>query len=1309
MKKILLSASFLLVTGYMFASGLISGQTYKLSLGEKVLTVENASLNDKANVVTWLETNVNAQRWVLISNTDNGVQWTNAYSGKYLSCNGSVVSGAKICQAISTESATWEVIPVEGQDGLYYITQSGLFMEAADLNSDGGSIRLSTKKTGVAAERQMWKLEAVEAQPNYLTETIRDEMMKGWKNSYYNDSQGRIGEGGFWGDAEMFEIVLDAYETTGDVQYKTMFDKLHADFIKRQGSNWESNDFNDDIAWIVIASVRGYLMTGTKSYLDVAKSNFDMMYERAAVLPHDMLIWNAVENAYGTNSCINGPAEVAACYLAIATGDESYYEKARKTYAAQREYLYKPSTGQVYDSFTWHKNVPANYNTWASTYNQGTFLGAAIMLYNHYGDEQYKEDAKMIMKYTRERMCNEFGIINVCQGVVNGDGSLVGDLPGFKGILMRYVRRFMVDFYQPDCTEWIAANAFQAYNNRNSDGVSCTAWLTKTVEEYTTGIPFTNYNKDPFGPSTAVSAAFNSYIGNKTVRKDAFAGVEAENFDYLKGIYLQPADGTIVTSAMGGNLSEKAYTGYHNVDFGSYYAKSIEFKVLPQRPSCKIEVRLDNPDGELLGTVTLPDKQEWQTVSMELSKPLDGMHNIYLKYTRGTGTAKLLLDNFRFKQEGYTSQDITDNGGIITTSIQSETKLTAADAVIDNKITTGLIGTISGDAWIQYQSPYPVFLKGYLLVAAEGIQEGDPKSWKLQASEDGKKWTDIDVQNNQLFEARYQKKQYDTQVAKTYTYFRLFVSERQGSSDRFQLAEWQLFGTALAGNCITTDGGILSAQHIEGIEKLIDKDDTSIYQVNSSDLWLEYKAESTYIPSFYSITTADAPNSDPKAWILYASKDGEAWVEIDQRNDQQFPYRGSTYTYSLTTLPSAVESGYTYFKLHITDNNGATDTRLAEWQVIGEYVPITFYNDVTANGGEWTSSFNESMNSNELKKLADNDGNTFYTFGGNAFPWVQYKSSTEVKLTGFALVSADDPGKDPVVVRIEYKDEGDTEFRRAFRGEVTFTKRNERIYTVTRPVSGQYFRLMIEAVADGGSEAKLAEFELYGNGILTNDLTIGGIMTAQYESANSVEASDKLIDKTESTKYCADFPLSSWICCEVPEPVKVNMYSLTSGNDAEGRDPSAWTLEASNNGEDWTVIDTRTNQSFSDRKITQYYTCNPEEQPYSYFRLNVTENHGDSQLQLSEWQLLFVDKKDVGIEPGLSINAFAKIRLTDDKLYVDTPEAAQVQVYDLSGILMLNEEVQSGASAVSVGHLDKGIYIVRMQLSKRTISQKIIK
>lgn len=51
------------------------------------------------------------------------------------------------------------------------------------MDSDGESVRLSTKKSGTLAERQMWKLEVVEAQPNYLTEATRDAMMEGWKKT----------------------------------------------------------------------------------------------------------------------------------------------------------------------------------------------------------------------------------------------------------------------------------------------------------------------------------------------------------------------------------------------------------------------------------------------------------------------------------------------------------------------------------------------------------------------------------------------------------------------------------------------------------------------------------------------------------------------------------------------------------------------------------------------------------------------------------------------------------------------------------------------------------------------------------------------------------------------------------------------------------------------------------------------------------------------------------------------------------------------------------------------------------------------
>lgn len=56
-----------------------------------------------------------------------------------------------------------------------------------------------------------------------------------------------------------------------------------------------------------------------------------------------------------------------------------------------------------------------------------------------------------------------------------------------------------------------------------------------------------------------------------------------------------------------------------------------------------------------------------------------------------------------------------------------------------------------------------------------------------------------------------------------------------------------------------------------------------------------------------------------------------------------------------------------------------------------------------------------------MKRLTDNDGNTFYTFGGDVAPWIEYKSSIEVKLKSFSIVSADEPDKDPVMIKVEYK------------------------------------------------------------------------------------------------------------------------------------------------------------------------------------------------------------------------------------------------------------------------------------------------
>ena len=85
------------------------------------------------------------------------------------------------------------------------------------------------------------------------------------------------------------------------------------------------------------------------------------------------------------------------------------------------------------------------------------------------------------------------------------------------------------------------------------------------------------------------------------------------------------------------------------------------------------------------------------------------------------------------------------------------------------------------------------------MASANDETSRDPKSWKLQASNDATQWVDLDTQTGQAFATRWEKKSYDLAVATSYKYFRLYITARQGegSVGDFQLAEWQLFGSGV--------------------------------------------------------------------------------------------------------------------------------------------------------------------------------------------------------------------------------------------------------------------------------------------------------------------------------------------------------------------------------------------------------------------------------------------------------------------------------------------------------------------------------
>ncbi len=519
--RFLLLSLVLLVTSVVETMGGVKlGKTYyvcPVTRMDKGLFINNSSLEDNANVLLWTNTNVPAQQWMVVGNRDGSVSLQNVYTTRFLACSCNPIGKlAQLVQVATSESdwAKWILIPVKGKgDTFRLVQQHGMCNWAITQDSKEDGAKLMFESVDDANANQMWKF--VETEPKLkMDETIRKQMADAFLFQFLlSENGGKTFTRGSWQEAEILETMLDLYQSTGERKYLDVFEDVFGYFISQTGDDWlhlvwsdsykwYGHDFNDDVMWMVIASARAFLLIGDKKYLDYAKHNFDAVYNRA-INPWGMMRWAQISGAAtATNSCINGPTEVAACYIAQATGDESYYEKARSLYANQRKFLYNEQSGEVWDSFSWNNSpyVPENYNRWVSTYNQGTMLGAAIMLYQHFGDSLYVKDANQLVTCVRKQLCNQYGIIKVCQEVD-------GDRCGFKGILMRYMRRYAQELGHEEIMEWLRRNAFHAYNNMNSKGIACSAWLTKSSED---GIfEGKNYMDLPFGCSTAVSAVAN--------------------------------------------------------------------------------------------------------------------------------------------------------------------------------------------------------------------------------------------------------------------------------------------------------------------------------------------------------------------------------------------------------------------------------------------------------------------------------------------------------------------------------------------------------------------------------------------------------------------------------------------------------------------------------------------------------------------------------------------------------------------------------------------------------------------------------
>ena len=127
------------------------------------------------------------------------------------------------------------------------------------------------------------------------------------------------------------------------------------------------------------------------------------------------------------------------------------------------------------------------------------------------------------------------------------------------------------------------------------------------------------------------------------------------------------------------------------------------------------------------------------------------------------------------------------------------------------------------------------------------------------------------------------------------------------------------------------------------------------------------------------------------------------------------------------------------------------------------------------------------------------------------------------------------------------------------------------------------------------------------------------------------EVASNLADGMAGSKWLV-FASTGWVEYEFDEAQPIVRYSLTSGNDAEERDPSSFRVLGSQDGEEWTLLDSRSGETFDGRGVTNEYEVTPTGETYNHLRLEVTENQSGSIVQLAGWEPIAV--ADAVAEPA---------------------------------------------------------------------------
>ena len=514
----------------------------------------------------------------------------------------------------------------------------------------------------------------------------------------------------------------------------------------------------------------------------------------------------------------------------------------------------------------------------------------------------------------------------------------------------------------------------------------------------------------------------------------------------------------------------------------------------------------------------------------------------------------------------------------------------------------------------------------YTVTSANDSPERDPYEFTLFGSNNGTDFDQLDFRTGVEFGARFETQVYFLDNSTSYSSYRIdFKTEAGaggpfGSGDIFQFAELELFDTFA----------------FESLIAIVDRD--------SGEITLKNDNSTPVTVTAYSVTSAaGALNSD--VWTSISgntdggsgdgSVDNDPWVRFTETGARGDLSEAEDPSGDGTVLAAGQEISLGNAWIRGPAEDLAVDFLLDDLTALS--VPVIYEGNNNNSFALGDLSFDGAIDAADWQAFKDGQGTDFSTIisAAESYTFGDLDSDFDHDLHDFALFeqlydAAVGPGAlQRLILGVPEPATGMLLLAALAFGSASIRRRSTR--HATAAVAGVALLCGVLAVAP--VEAGVEIGGLIGNDLTdqNGDGTLDVVVTAGGNSPGGEIPAFALDDDAANSKWLSFEPNGTFFQVEFNAAAShaVNSYTITSGNDAPERDPYRWTLSGSNNGVDFTVVDSQDVQTWSNRNIVQQFLVG-NTTPYNIYRFDFLTRQGagvagagtPNSIQLNEIELL---------------------------------------------------------------------------------------